>query len=71
MEVRHVDRSTLEGLQSSELTILTSNQQGWAKRRKKFANEKVLTIKGGFAMAQTTQSHLKKWVPVPEAGRLL
>lgn len=39
MEVRHTDLSALEGLQSSELTILMSNQQGWAKRRKKFANE--------------------------------
>ena len=58
MEVRHADRSTLEGLQSSELTILTSNQQGWAKRRKKFANEKVLNPSRVALLWHKPHSHI-------------
>ena len=70
--MRHTDLSTLEGLQSSELTILTSNHQGWAKRHKEFANERALNPSRVALLWHKPHSpHLKKWVPVPEAGRLL
>ena len=72
MEMRHTDLSTLEGLQSSELTILTSSHRGWATRCKKFANERALNPSRVALLWHKPHSpRLKKWVPVPEAGRSL
>lgn len=58
--VKSADLSTLEGSQSSELTTLTKDPQGWAREVRSFPGKGSPPIKGAFAVAQTTQPSFAK-----------